>query len=73
MASSTASLPVNDLTSVVKKKKKPAAEAETPHLDSETNAANSTKRKAEDDGTSSTTDKRPKVEEEAPALKAEES
>ena len=71
VASSTKSLPVNDLTSVVKKKKKPAAEAETPQLDSETSAANPTKRKAEDDGSSSPTDKRPRVEEETPALKAE--
>lgn len=55
-AAAPAALPVNDLTSVVKKKKKPAAES-----NSESNTA--TKRKAEDEGLNSPTDKKAKLEE----------
>ena len=60
------SLPVHDLTSMVKKKKKPIAEANSSHAVSETNGAASTKRKAEDASSGSPTDKRARVAEEEP-------
>lgn len=56
-------LPVNDLTSVVKKKKKPVAEADATQASGEANGASSAKRKADDDGLDSQIDKKVKVEE----------
>lgn len=70
-AASTAPLPVNDLTSVVKKKKKPVApDVHSAHANGDTNEAGPTKRKAEDEGLHSPTDKKARVEDEQPATEA---
>ena len=65
----TEPLPVNDLTSVVKKKKKPAPDATQEKEDTGSNGATSTKRKAEEDDSNSVSDKKAKLEDtpQAPA------
>lgn len=55
------SLPVNDLTSVVKKKKKPAVDVPVTE-EARANESTSTKRKAEDDDANSPVDKKVKLE-----------
>lgn len=59
-SATVANAPVHDLTSIVKKKKKPAPEATSEANDSETLAAG--KRKAEDDGPSALSEKKAKLD-----------